>query len=177
MTTREHPIRRQGNGGRWPAAVALLLGATAALACCGCGEDWQAATYPAHGKIVINGEAPEGAVVELHSSGEQPDVRNSRPWAVVGADGSYALSTYEKGDGAPVGVYKVVVRWPPDVNQPSLTDRLKGAYARPEKSPWTVTVAEGENELPVIEINGAKVLPKEQAGSRRGGPPGPPRKR
>lgn len=143
------------------------------LTCLGCGENWQAETHPAGGQLRVNGEPAAGAVVELHSKSEAVDVRNSRPWAIVQADGSYTLSTYESGDGAPIGQYVVVVRWPPDVSQPSLADRLGGAYARPEKSLWTVTVGEGENELPPIEIEKAKVRPAESAGGRLP-QPGPP---
>lgn len=159
---------------QWHPALTVPLGLTMTITCLGCGgEDWQAATHPAQGRITINGEPPAGAVIELHSTGEQPDVRNSRPWAVVQEDGSYTLSTYETGDGAPVGDYAVTVRWPPDVSQPSLADRLSGAYATPDRSRWTVTIAEGQNDLPPIEITGAKVLSKEQAQSPRAGPPGP----
>lgn len=172
MTMQEEGTRRRGGPGSI-AVFGLLLGATAAVACSGCGENWKAATYPARGTITINGEPPAGAVVELRSAGEQPDVRNSRPWAVVQEDGSYSLSTYEKGDGAPAGTYKVVVRWPPDVSQPSLADRLGGAYATPERSRWVVIVSEVENDLPPVEITGAKVLPKEKASAGGRMPPGP----
>lgn len=155
--------------------LALLCGMTSLFCCLGCGdEDWQAETYPAQGRITINGESPSGTVVELHSTGEQPDVRNSRPWAIVQEDGTYVLSTYETGDGAPVGDYKVVLRWPPDVTQPSLADRLGGAYSTPQRSPWMVNISEGDNELPPIELTGAKVLPKEKLTPPGGqGPPGP----
>ena len=159
---------------RSPKTRYLLLATAVAFACSGCGgEEWQAATYPARGTITVNGEPPIGAVVELRSTGAQPDVRNSRPWAVVQADGSFALSTYMQGDGAPVGTYKVVVRWPPDVTQPSLADRLSGAYATPERSQWTVTIAEGENDLPPVAITGAKVLPKMTSPTGPASPPGP----
>lgn len=152
----------------------LLFAAAVALVCSGCGgEEWQAATYPARGTITVNGEPPVGAVIELRSAGEQPDVRNSRPWAVVQEDGSFDLSTYMQGDGAPVGTYKLVVRWPPDVTQPSLADRLRGAYATPERSQWTVTVVEGENDLPPVTITGAKVLPKQSSSAGRMPPIGP----
>lgn len=151
----------------------LLLGAAVCGACLGCGEDWQAQTYPAHGRIAINGEPPVGAVVELHSTGEQPDVRNSRPWAVVQEDGSYILSTYERDDGAPPGEYAVTIRWPPDVSQPSLADRLGGAYSKAERSKWSVRISEEENEIPPIEITEAKVQPKDKALPPRNAPPGP----
>ncbi|MGV3485973.1 MAG: hypothetical protein ACO1RT_16275 [Planctomycetaceae bacterium] len=137
---------------------------TIGLVCQGCGgDDWRSATYPAQGQVLINGAAPAGAVVELHAAGEKPDSRNSRPWAVVQDDGSYRLTTYTTGDGAPPGQYAVTVRWPPDVNQPSLADRLGGAYAVVERSEWNVTISEGENVLPAIEIDDAKVQSKDAA--------------
>jgi hypothetical protein len=158
-----------------------LVSTTAVLALAACtlfpgcgGEDWHAETYPAHGRVTINGEPAAGAVVELHATGEKPDVRNSRPWAVVEDDGAYTLSTYEKGDGAPPGDYALTVRWPPDVSQPSLADRLGGAYATPAQSQWSVTISEGDNQLPPVEITGAKVLPQEQTGAAAQRPSGPP---
>lgn len=151
----------------------FLLAAACLPLCAGCGEDWQAETYPAHGRIAINGEPPAGAIVELRSVHAQPDVRDSRPWGVVDAEGRFVLSTYEAGDGAPRGEYKVIIRWPPDVTQPSLADRLGGAYATSDKSQWSVSIEEGENELPSIDITGAKVASKEKAVAPRRAPPGP----
>lgn len=143
------------------------------LFCAGCGETWQTATYPAHGAITINGQPPEGAVVELQSVDEGADVRNSRPWGVVSADGTYSLTTYSTNDGAPVGEYVVTVRWPPTVDRPSLADRLNSAFSTPDESQWQVTIVEGENELPPIAITGAKVAPREKAGARGAPPMGP----
>lgn len=154
--------------------LVLLLTVATTAACVGCGgEAWQAETQPAEGVITVNGEPPVGAVVELHPTGEAADERNSRPWAVVRDDGSYTLTTYEPGDGAPVGEYAVIVKWPPDVSKPSLANRLRGAYSDPKRSQWQVEISEGENQLPPLEIEGAKVLSKQQAGPPRGSPPGP----
>ena len=148
-----------------------------ALACVtlGCGGSrWQAETHPARGRVLINGAPPAGAVVELHSVGQPPDARDSRPWGIVQEDGAYALSTYETGDGAPAGDYMVTIKWPPDVSRPSLADRLNRAYSSPERSQWKVTVSAAEAELPLIEIHGAKVLSKEAASTPNTRPPGPP---
>lgn len=157
-----------------PLYAAVVVAGCVVFQGCG-GNDWHAKTHPTRGRLTVNGQPAGGAVVELHSTGEtKPDVRNSRPWAVVQEDGTYTLSTYESGDGAPLGEYALVVRWPPDVNQPSLVDRLGNAYSRPEKSKWRVTINEGENELPPVEITGARVLPKKPVGAlaqRRAGPP------
>jgi len=137
----------------------------ACLACLGCGEDWQAETHPVIGRVNINGQAPEGAVVTLYTTGEKVDERNSRPWGVVQHDGSFTLTTYDKGDGAPVGTYKLTIKWPEDLSKPStaMTDRLGGKFARPEQSQWTVTIEEGNNELELIEITGVKVQTKRHA--------------
>jgi hypothetical protein len=160
---------KDGRGG-----FIYACGFALSLICLGCGgEDWQAATYPAAGQISINGQPPAGAVVELHSVGEKPDARNSRPWGIVQDDGTFTLSTYERGDGAPLGDYALTVRWPPDVSQPSLADRLGGAYTRAEGSPWRVTISEGSNELQKIEITNAKIDSKATSGVAGQAAPGP----
>lgn len=140
----------------------------------GCGgNDWHAETYPASGTVMINGEPAAGAVVELQPYGpEKPDARNSRPWAVVEADGSYTLTTYQKGDGAPVGKYKLTLRWPNDVTSMAQFDRLSGVYARPENAPLEVTIQPEENVLPAVELSNVRVLPAD-AKPNVPGPPGP----
>lgn len=165
----DEPRPRSVLAWRLPAAAASLL-----VLAAGCGgEDWQAETVPTTGRITINGQPPEGAVVELHARGRARDVRNSRPWAIVQDDGTFTLTTYETGDGAPPGDYVVTVKWPPDVTQPSLADRLGGAYARPETSQWSVTVSDEPTELPPLVIDGARVASKEDARPPRSPPPGP----
>lgn len=151
--------------------VTVLIGLGGA--CLGCGSDWQAATYPAAGRVTINGEAPVGAVVELRPTGPQADERNSRPWGIVTDDGAYSLTTYETGDGAPAGEYVFTIKWPPDVSKPSFADRLDGAYADPLKSPWKMTVSAGNNTLSPVNITGATVTPRDAALAPGNGPPGP----
>jgi len=135
----------------------LVLGGLFLLPVLGCGEDWQASTHPASGQVMINGAPPEGALVQLHPTGEGPDERNSRPWGLVQADGTFTLSTYESGDGAPAGAYKLTITWPVDPTVPSPSDRLGYRYARPERSPWRVEITEGENTLPPVELTGVAV--------------------
>lgn len=161
------------NGSRsgWLFSLALCMAAL----CMGCGDDWRADTYPARGTITINGEPPEGAVVTFYPVGEDVDQRKSKPWAIVNADGSYTLQTYEQEDGAPAGEYQVTIKWPWDVTDmaQAMTDRLGKAYSNPESSEWKFTIAEDDNELPPIEITGAKIQSKEQTNSARKLPPGP----
>lgn len=139
----------------------------------GCGESWKAKTYPAAGRVTVNGAAPEGARVHLHPISRQVDQRNSSPWGVVQKDGTFTLSTYETGDGAPPGDYKVTLRWPFEPDKPDLGDRLGYAFMKPETSRWQVTIKDGDNQLPPIEVTGA-VVARERAGKAAGPAGGPP---
>ena len=129
----------------------------ACVAVSGCGERWEAETHPASGRVSINGKPASGSLVQLHAVGQQPDERNSRPWGLVKDDGTFTLSTYETGDGAPVGDYMVTITWPDDPSVPSMSDRLGFKYARPDQSRWKVTIREGRNALAPIEIADATI--------------------
>ncbi|QDT52425.1 hypothetical protein Pan44_04360 [Caulifigura coniformis] len=136
-------------------------GAWMALLCvfgAGCGESWEADTYPAHGELFINGKPAAGAFVTLIPAGEKVDIRESKPWGFVQDDGSYSIRTYEAGDGAPAGEYKLTIVWRFDPRGQAETDRLGFVYSRPEKSQWAVTIEPGENELPRIELDNVKIL-------------------
>lgn len=123
----------------------------------GCKDAWHARTQQVTGRVTVNGKSPEGAVVQLVSAGEPPDIRNSRPYGVVGSDGTYTLRTYEPDDGAPIGEYTFLIHWPVDLTQPSTFDRLDHKYDDPATSKFTVSVVEGQAELPPVAIENAKV--------------------
>lgn len=63
-------------------------------------------TAPVTGKVTYKGQAVEGAAVKFVPNNSEANVAN----ATTGADGTYALSTFESGDGAMAGSYKVSVR-------------------------------------------------------------------
>lgn len=153
------------------AVVIILMGM---IVGCG-GEEWHAKAYPASGHITINAAPPEGAVVTLHPIGEQIDKRGSNPWGIVQSDGSFRLSTYESGDGAPAGDYAVNIRWPLDVTDMSaaMTDRLGGAYLTADRSQWRVTIREEENELPPIVLAGVDVQSEQDIQPPQQAFPGP----
>ncbi|GAA4434044.1 hypothetical protein [Bremerella cremea] len=138
-------------------AVGLLL---LALGTSGCysSSNWQERTYPVTGTVTINGQKAENAFVVLYSSEGKVDVRGSQPWAIVEADGTFRMTTYERGDGAPVGTYDLTLYWPKSP-MGDRADRLKGAYSSPDKAVMSVTVERGTNELPPIELENIPVLP------------------
>lgn len=129
-------------------ALAIFIAAT----CSGCDDGWKASTYPATGSLLINGEPAENALVQLISDGTEVDVRNSRPWAIVQPDGSFILSTYARGDGAPAGDYRVIITWPPNPHVMSRADRLGHRFDEPDESQWRVTINEENNVLEPIRL-------------------------
>jgi len=122
----------------------------------GCaGGDQNPPTSPVTGKVTYQGEAVEGATIQLLPSGSEGKLAN----AISKADGTYELSTFEPGDGAMAGPYKVTVRKIVSVQQgvqqsgenagePAFVnkDRLPRKYRSQESTPLEFTVkADGEN--------------------------------
>ncbi|MGY8769029.1 MAG: hypothetical protein ACKVKT_10555 [Rhodospirillales bacterium] len=73
---------------------------------CGSAEVQNPPTSPVTGKVTYNGEAVEGATIKFVPSNAEAKSANN----VSAADGTYALSTFESGDGAMAGKFKVTVR-------------------------------------------------------------------
>jgi len=141
--------------------VAALVGTAVGLTSCG-GPD-RIPVHPVHGKVFCQGQPAVHAYVVFHPVGGSEEVQKIRPAGRVGDDGSFSLTTYVSGDGAPAGDYQVTVGWPgpapgtdPNSEDPeailSGPDRLQGRYQDPKTSGLTATVTEGENEIPPFEI-------------------------
>ena len=75
------------------------------LACLvtGCGPS-RPSTIPVAGTVTLDGTAVEGASVMLMPAGE-----GQAATGVTDAEGKFTLKTYEPGDGARPGSYKVIV--------------------------------------------------------------------
>jgi len=73
----------------------------------GCGDD-TVDTYDVKGTLKITGveKIPMGTTVEFH-----PKEGNLKATGLVNEAGAFTLTTYEDGDGAAEGDYKVVVRY------------------------------------------------------------------
>jgi hypothetical protein len=70
----------------------------------GCGSKYPA-TAPVSGKISINGKPVTQGRISFHpTTGDRPALANIQP------DGSYALTTFEHGDGALLGHHKVSIK-------------------------------------------------------------------
>jgi hypothetical protein len=128
----------------------VVLGLCASLLLIGCSErrDWKP-VYPVRGQVFYQGQPAVGARVVLHPAAGEPEPRYIPPQAVVGADGSFVLTTYQAQDGAPAGAYVAVVFKLSGKGPPNL---LPERYESPETSPLRVTVVEGENDLEAFHL-------------------------
>jgi len=139
---------------RRPAGAPLVLAALALLTGCGGGRE---ETFPARGRVVLDGKPPVHALVVLHPIDGEASKDRPRPHGKVGENGTFVLTTYEPGDGAPPGEYAVTVEWWLAAKgrrgeDPPPTNRLPARYARPQTSGLRAVVAGGENELPDIRL-------------------------
>jgi len=128
----------------------------------GCGSAKDGFT-PTHGQVFSGNKPAEGAQVTLVPLDGRGDAA-SRPVGVVGADGTFTLSTYDPTtrkthEGAPPGEYIVLITWTPSAGLESQPrgvpqpDRLGGRYKDPTTSPFRVAVKDSQTELAPITVS------------------------
>jgi hypothetical protein len=110
-------------------------------------------TYPVRGSLFVQGRPAAGATVLLTAMGD-PKLARLCPHALVEADGSFRLTTFTTGDGAPAGIYALTLTWPapPRPGQEEGPDRLRGRYADPRKPVRQVAIAAGDNALEPLQL-------------------------
>lgn len=141
-------------------STVLLATLLLAVLCSGCGsrpEYMETDVFPASGELKIDGLPASGAFVLFHPVGDVGMTKGNKPFARVAADGSFLVTTYNTGDGAPDGNYRVTVIWPedPDARGPS-PDRLRGRYSQPETSGLRAEMAAPRTVLPVWELSSGR---------------------
>lgn len=132
----------------------------------GC-SDGRVKTYPVAGQVLVGGEPAGGARVVFCPASDSDQIKLLRPWGKTDSTGSFQLTTFVRGDGAPEGTYQVTVRWPKETRQsnppaadsederggPVLRDVLNGRYAHPDKSGLTAVIKPGRNKLPPLKLD------------------------
>lgn len=108
---------------------------------------------PVTGRVLVDGAPAEGASVVFHPLDPKQDVK---PRGAVGADGTFKLTTYLPGDGAPSGDYKVTVEWYKLIETPQGDptpgpNLLPSEWSKPETTVHKVTVS-GSTELPPFQV-------------------------
>ena len=107
--------------------------------------------HPVAGELRFEEQPASGATI-LHPQDPSIPVR---PRATVHADGTFEVTTYRPGDGAPAGRYKATIEWrraiagqTGDENVPP--NALPATYASPQSTPVELKVEEGENPFTLI---------------------------
>jgi hypothetical protein len=123
-----------------------------------CSRSDRVAVSPVRGQVfAASNEPAAGALVVFHpvEADAEPTLR---PVAYVDEEGNFELTTYEQGDGAPLGEYAITVEWREKPATPFSADkegkdRLRGKYANPAASKLRFTVDGGaEHVVPVIHL-------------------------
>ena len=155
----------------WRAALAIL-----ALPLASCGRQGPL-LYPVVGSVVYKGQPASGAtVIFRREGGESSSPTNEIPLSVgqVDEQGKFSLISGDWGEGAPTGIYKVLIQWNtradlPDaprsdaktksrsrvvVEKPDgIPDRLEGRYMKPDGIGLRAEVKPGQNDLPPFDVS------------------------
>lgn len=150
------------------ASLGPLLVLFSFVAGCDAGPD-RVVTHPTTGEIRWQGKPAAGVRITLYPTGDAASpVAALRPSGTSDENGAFALSTYETGDGAPAGEWKVTAVWPDPDFKPrtpeeieaasgasgdSKPDKLRGKFSTAAASPWSASIVEGENALPQIDLS------------------------
>jgi len=132
--------------------VWLLLVLFCSWACFGCGSaDERKPVFPVRGSVLVAGKPAVKALVVFHPLNDSGS-KTLRPSGEVAADGTFSLSTYTTGDGAPSGQYAVTVLWlagssPIGGDAESGEDRLGNRYSDPKTTTLRARVDEGPTEI------------------------------
>lgn len=135
-----------------------LLSVCLVLASGGCRPSQQherLPVYPVRGQVFYQGRPAVGALVRLHPLPPTP-TPPFLPRGLVGADGSFTLTTYDPGDGAPAGDYAVSLDWRRKHTEEESEEGLSllpARYCRPETSGLQVTIRPQEqNDLAPFQL-------------------------
>jgi hypothetical protein len=146
---------------------AVILAALPALLQ-GCGGNGKPPAIAATGKVMFNKTTPAaGALIVLHPIDPAFEkVIGGKPFAKAEEDGTFKLTTYNEGDGAPEGEYGVTVEWrKADKAKPKFSiggdeggggggrSMLKPKYGNPQSPFMKVTIKSGDKNELLLEVD------------------------
>jgi hypothetical protein len=157
-------IQQQVVGARVP-ALALALAISAVSSSCGKSVPeikGKLPVFPVKGSVQLDGQPLSRAEIVFHpfGSGFPDGAAKNLPQARTDGDGNFTISTYVDGDGAPVGDYRVTIKWRGDEGRTDDEGNLLPAkYANSRATQLRAKIEEGENQLPPFELK----MPPQQA--------------
>ena len=125
-----------------------------ALLLMGCDAASPVACQPVSGTVTRDGKPVGGAMVVLHPVAEIAGL-TQKPMAVTDETGQFAVTTFERGDGAPIGEYQVTVvqRAPTLVGEEMVREGpnlLPQRLSYPTTSGVNASIVAGENALSIV---------------------------
>lgn len=132
-----------------------LCGLLVVLTLTGCGEakkPGRVPVFPTAGSVAVKGKPEADVMLLFHPLGD--GLKDVRCYARSAADGSFKVSTYETGDGAPEGEFAVTMTWPTvSVEDGGFgEDRWKGKFNNPQSTPFKATIKGPQTELSKFEV-------------------------
>lgn len=145
---------------------------TILLICCGCGgrqDKWvsdRPPVFPASGVVFYNGQPLEKCLVTF-----QPETGPSAAFAITDAEGTFHLQTYQPGDGASAGHYRVAfsktrLEYPEGVdpetysNPPKIIEMLPDSCTRYDQSGLEASITEGGENAFTFRLDGPALSSK-----------------
>jgi hypothetical protein len=129
-----------------------MAACTAVVFAAGCSGEKKIPTFPVTGKVLTAEGGPvDHALIVLHP--QSSNATAPKPRGTTNADGSFELSTFNTGDGAPEGRYQVSIeRWLRKDPNESPVNHLPPNLASPTTSGIEVEVKAGPNALDPFKL-------------------------
>jgi hypothetical protein len=142
----------------------VLAAAFAALLAAGCGGNGKPDVVPAGGQVMFKKTTPAvGALVVFHPVDPALEKQiGGKPFAKVKEDGSFTLTSYAEGDGAPEGEYGVTVDWRGKAKDAKITigdsgpagaSLLNPKYGIPQQPVFKFSVKKGEANKFTLDVD------------------------
>jgi hypothetical protein len=134
------------------------------LALVGC-EPGKPTAVPAGGKVMFKKTTPPvGALVVFHPTDPAFEKTiGGKPFGKVGEDGTFKLTSYAEGDGAPEGEYGVTVQWERKGKESKFSlggegggggpSALNPKYTNPQQPFTKVTVKKGADNQFTFDVD------------------------
>lgn len=120
------------------------------------GNSRPVAVHPVKGRVILNGEPIANASIVLHRVGHSNVPVNLHPRGRAKDDGSFALETFDPGDGAPNGEFVATVCLNKIIEADGETlpgpNVLPAVYSRPDTSPLKIKITSTTRELQPLEL-------------------------
>lgn len=113
-------------------------------------------TVPVRGEIYVDGNPADKVQVLANPDGGMDLQQPTLTQATTLEDGSFELSTYAYGDGAPIGSYKLTFTWQnysPMAGSFQGPDKLKGTYSDPESAEFSLVIEKSSKAVDLGRIN------------------------